>query len=317
MKVKKFLIRSLAFLVCSLACYTLLICFLLIVKSNSEALIYGVSDGIVQKGGNTYRKFSDFDTSKTYDVLVIGSSHAYRGYDPRIFKKSGVELFNLGTSGQTPLNTYYLAVDYIKPYHCRLVILDVYDEAFTSDGLESTADLMQNLGSTKTVIGMGLALKDPRILNMLAVRFLNSSNGPVYTDKQYIINGYSETLDSLKFPGRMVYHVKKPANTIQWRYLEKTLQYFNKQRIPVMLVTHPAPSEWNQNEHRAFSHKLVAIASAYRVDYLDYFNYPGFNTLTDFYDAHHLNQTGVEKFNTILIEDLKRRNYLHRITSGK
>ena len=50
-----------------------------------------------------YLRKIDADTTINIDVLVLGSSHAYRGFDPRIFKKAGIKLFNFGSSGQTLL----------------------------------------------------------------------------------------------------------------------------------------------------------------------------------------------------------------------
>lgn len=306
MTLKKVIRSFIIFLLCSSGCYLLLIYLLLICKNNSQPLIYSVSDVIVRKGGNTFKKFSDFDANKIYDVLVIGSSHAYRGYDPEIFRKSGVELFNLGTSGQTPLNSYYLAVDYIKPGHCKLVILDIYDEALRSDGVESTADLMQNIPSSVTVLKMGLALKDPRMLNMLAVRLFKLKEEPEYTDNAYTINGYSKTTDSLKHVNKLVYQSKGELNQEQMNYLEKTIGYLLNQKIKVILVTHPAPVEWGIGKHMEVRNHILALAIKYRVQYMDYFSYPGFSSENDFYDTHHLNQTGVQKFNKILIQDLKR-----------
>lgn len=309
MELKKIITRLITFLLCSLACYVLVIYLLCAGKCHSGSLIYSVSDMIVRKGGNTFQKFSDFDVNKYYDVLVIGSSHAYRGYDPEIFEKSGVELFNLGTSGQTPLNTYFLAAHYIKQGHCKLVIIDVYDGALTSDGVESTADLMQNISSTGTVLKMGIALKDPRILNMLMVRLFNSGKKPEYKDKTYTINGFSKTYDSLKYVDQQAYCLNEAVNPAQLYYLEKTIQYLKKQQINIKLVTHPAPVEWDRQKHKMIHDHVMEIASRYKVEYMDYFNYDGLDSRNDFYDSHHLNQSGVQKFNRILIQDLKQRRY--------
>jgi hypothetical protein len=310
MQLKKTVIRLFTFLSCVLGCYLLCFYLLSIFKTNAEPLIYGVSEVVMPKGGNTFKKFEDFDEEKKYDVIVIGSSHAYRGYDPRIFKKNGWELFNLGTSGQTPLNSYYLIQRYIKKAHYKLVILDVYDEAFTSDGLESTADLMQNIPSTATVLKMGLSLKDPRILNMLAMRFLGREKPGKQMDNTYVMNGYNETVDSVKKPNKKMYTSNGQLNPVQLNYFEKIMVYLNDQQVNAVIVTHPAPIEWNITEHKKMQTMIRTIASRYQVEYLDYFDYPGFDSRTDFYDAHHLNQTGVQKFNTILLQDLKLKNYL-------
>lgn len=310
MELKKIVIRLMLFLACTMACYTLCMYLLLKLKNKSEPLIYSVSDAVVHKGGNTFRKFNDFDEKKMHDILVIGSSHAYRGYDPRIFKEKGMELFNLGTSAQTPLNTYFLATHYIKRENCKLVIIDIYDEALTSDGMESAADLMQNINSTKVVFKMGLALKDPRVLNMLAMRFFYAKRQEEYTDHSYVLNGYSQMNDSLKQAAKVEYKLDKEVNPVQLKYLEKTLAYLTNHEVNVIMVTHPAPMEWNAHQHTEISGLIKKIAGEFGVKYLDYFSSPGFKTHIDFYDSHHLNQNGVEKFNTMLIRDLSRSGAL-------
>src|SRR5688572_15501507 len=43
------------------------------------------------------------------DILVLGSSLAYRGIDPRVFSKKGIRIFNLGSTAQTPIQSVCLA----------------------------------------------------------------------------------------------------------------------------------------------------------------------------------------------------------------
>lgn len=45
--------------------------------------------------------FNDLRKLNNCDILFLGSSHCYRGFDPRVFKNIGYNIFNLGTSSQT------------------------------------------------------------------------------------------------------------------------------------------------------------------------------------------------------------------------
>ena len=58
--------------------------------------------------GFTLERIREAETAGPVDILFVGSSHAYRGFDPRIFAALGFTSFNLGTKAQSPLNTDFL-----------------------------------------------------------------------------------------------------------------------------------------------------------------------------------------------------------------
>ena len=58
--------------------------------------------------GYLYSRIKEIRTAKNTDLLFLGSSKAYRGFDPRIFEAAGYRSFNLGSSNQTPIQTYLL-----------------------------------------------------------------------------------------------------------------------------------------------------------------------------------------------------------------
>src|SRR5262245_26702081 len=67
--------------------------------------IYRTGDYYKWHGGQSVPQWQEFDQKEHYDVLVLGSSHAYRGYDPEHFAKRGLRMFNLGSTAQTPMNS--------------------------------------------------------------------------------------------------------------------------------------------------------------------------------------------------------------------
>ncbi|MBL7882702.1 MAG: hypothetical protein JNL69_01430 [Bacteroidia bacterium] len=269
-----------------------------------------MSEVITWKGGNSYQKFKDFDANAKYDIVVLGSSHAYRGYDPRIFKKYGLTLFNLGTSGQSIFNSYYIAKNYIAKNNCDLVLLDIYDGALASDGIESCADLIQNISSDKAAFQMGLHLKNPGAINMLTVRMLNTNSSPMYIDSFYVFNGYSEKRDSVLNTAKYSYTADLKVNPIQLAYLEDLLLYFKQSSINVLMVTHPTPKESNNGNHDQFNEMVSMLSKKYTIPYWDYSYSVVLDTKKDYYDSHHLNQSGVNKFDSVLINDLIKNNYI-------
>jgi hypothetical protein len=282
------------------------------VKVGGNALVYRTSDVYNLKGGNTYRKFREYDPARRYDVIVIGSSHAYRGYDPAIFREHGISMYNLGTSAQTPINTYAILKEYISKENAGLVLLDCYENAMTTEGLESTADLSQNITSDAAVLRMFSAIRDPRILNMFAIRKLMANEPPAYVDSFYVEAGFSTKTDSVK--GIIDYRLNVPLalGEHQPDHLVKCIRYCQEQGIPIVLVTHPSPMAADRSRHEAFRTVIDSISKALRVDYLDYAFDHGLplHDRNHYYDHNHFNHAGVRVFNPQLIGDLKRKGYL-------
>jgi len=272
------------------------------IRINNVPLIYRTCEGLNLKGGNTYQKFADFNAEQEYDIIVLGSSHAYRGYDPAIFGKNGIDLFNLGTSAQTMVNSYFIAKNYIHIHSCKMVILDVFDGALIADEFESTSDLIANVSSEQTAIELSLHLKDPRSINMLAVRWLNSGRNAYYTDTNYRKNGYTTNSDSVKGKLNYEFYGNKIISETQLFYLGKTMQYLKDQKIPFILINHPLPSFWDMKGHKSYSEKISELAVKHKVKFYDYAELPITHPLYDYYDAHHLNQNGVNVFNNYILQ---------------
>lgn len=285
--------------------------FLNKIKVNNISMAYRVSGIFCYKGGNTFQKFKDYDPNKRYDIIVIGSSHAYRGYDPRIFERYKLNLFNLGSSGQTLLNTYYIAKNYIKASSCKLVILDIYDIALSENGMEPTGDLIENMTSSSAAFEMALAMKDPRALNMFTERMMRLNEPPSYHDSAYILNGYSENRKTIGAMDKSKYSSSYKLNDNQFEYLKKIIDYFKSLQIKVIAVTHPIPLELQKNgNHNEFYKRTIAVTKSADVTYWDYSRTLILDSKKDYFDENHLNQYGVEKFNPIFIRDLQEHGYL-------
>ena len=71
-------------------------------------------------------KLEDLKDEQDLDILFIGSSHCYRGFDTRIFKEEGLETFNLGSSSQTPKETNLILNKYLPQLRPKLIIYEVF-----------------------------------------------------------------------------------------------------------------------------------------------------------------------------------------------
>ena len=109
--------------------------------------------------GHLNSRVKDIKNHSDVDVLFLGSSHAYRGFDPRIFKKHGITSFNLGSSSQTPIQTEILLNRYLNSLNPKLVVYEVYPGFLRNDGVESALDLIANDKIDFLTIKMSLNLK--------------------------------------------------------------------------------------------------------------------------------------------------------------
>lgn len=285
--------------------YALSVALLNRVSLGTYPLIYGLSDGLNMKGGNSYQKFMDFDTSVYHDFVVLGSSHAYRGYDPRIFEEQGAKMFNLGSSSQTPYNSFFLVQDLLRKENCGTVILDVFHVALQMDGLESTSDLVANLKNDGSAFEMALGHRDPRALNMFANRMLSKDQSAQYVDTSYIGNGFSENRalapKGVSYPSDGAF---KPVDN-QLEYLQKMVAICKRKNISLILVDHPLPEPMRGERLFSATQWIKRFADSQELPFLDFSGDSDYDAQFHFYDHTHLNQNGVHKFNNDLIREMK------------
>ena len=268
----------------------------------------------IGSGGHLNSRIKDLKTYGNVDVLILGSSHAYRGYDVRIFESHGIRAFNLGSSAQTPLQTEILLNRYLDQLNPKLIIYDTSPGTLSSDGVESAMDVISNDMIDIDTIKMALQLNHMKVYNTLiygSFRELLSLNSNFIEDIRkgddtYINGGYVEK--ELQIFNDNEIYTSSPWNLVpyQVKAFENTINKLRARGIVVILVQAPIISEF-YNSH------------SNNVDMDDYFQtldgYYNFNNLLElenryFYDANHLNQDGVEIFNEELIKVLTAAGYL-------
>ena len=265
-------------------------------------------------GGNGFMnsRIKDIGLNQNCDVLILGSSHAYRSFDPRIFNRYHIMCFNVGSSSQTPIETELLVNKYIDLIKPKTVIYEVYPVTFTEDGVESALDLLASDALDVNTLKMVFKLNQITVYNTFLYAYFrqllslnNSFTEQVKKgDDTYINGGFVERKLSY-------YHQVKPPkmsklifNPNQIAAFENTLTLLQQKGIKVLLVQAPITyqlyhSFLNRNEIDDYFHSKNN----------SYYNYNGLNLSNEyFFDADHLNQKGVEVFNTKLIELLFELN---------
>lgn len=315
---KHLLKSSLIFLGSLVVVYLALFAVLFFIQPGGIPFIYRATQGNLWEGGGTWIKFQKFNKEEKWDVIVLGSSHAYRGYDPEIFKQHGYKMYNLGTSNQHMMCTYFIAKNYLNKDNCKLLILDIYDKVFSNNHIESKSDLIQNVCDDKTALQTALASDDLRAINMIALRYFNKLEAPLNHDTAGYTNGY-------KVAAKFLDPRKKDEEKMKWtystcesqvKYLDKLLAYCKEAGIPVVVAEHPLPAIYTMRHHEYFLKDVEPIFKRHGVPFYDYMNAPGLTGIRMFSDPTHLNHISVPIYNNLLIRDLQRDKRLPLSTNG-
>lgn len=264
-------------------------------KPIKETIVYPLGGG-----GHMFTRLSEVQCFSNVDILFVGSSHSYRGFDTRVFADSGFHTFNLGSSNQSPMQTEYLLRKYLSQLNPKLVVFEVNPEAYEIDGVESCVDLIANHGIDFDIAKMALLTKDRRAINTLIYgAYMQSCHKRDSFSEEthrgtdtYISGGYVEhSHSSFKGVASEPHSITlRRQNLNSLRRCADVVAGINAQ---CLLVEAPVVGGLYNSyvNHGQFSDAMRSIGP-----YVDY------NILLDipdslFYDNEHLNQPGVEFFN--------------------
>jgi hypothetical protein len=277
------------------------------------------------KGGNghMWSRLREADSTTHADVLVVGSSIAYRGVDPRSFDTLGLRLFNLGSSAQTPMQSAYLIEKYWSRFKPAWVIWDVNFNTFQNSGLESFIDLCSNQKLDKQLVRQAASIKDWSVVNTLLYTSLKQTFTPYFAfqerrrkkDDTYITGGFVEKDLQYYDGGYQPRAQQLTFRDYQKQAFEHALRYLTDHDVNVLLVFAPVTKpayEAYLNRGAINSYFFEQVKQYGLSGFLNY-NETGVNGLTEhdhFYDEYHLNQSGVTLYNRALLHDMARLGIL-------
>jgi hypothetical protein len=266
--------------------------------------------------GHLHTRLKEAKTTQGVDILFLGSSLAYRGFDTRIFADSGITSFNLGSSAQTPLQTLTLIKRYLDSIQPKKVVYEVYPATFTFNGLESALDIIANDKIDFLSYQMAFRLNDIVAWNTLIYghsRDLLQSDAlfeePAQIKKDtYIAGGYvARELEYFasknEFENDTLSIKDHPLS-----YFTQIVEEIKKRDIELILVFSPVSQELYQTISFPADFNFDSLMS----QHASYYNFNELMTVDDslhFYDGIHLNQEGVQLFNQNLIKKLKQNHY--------
>ncbi len=257
--------------------------------------------------GHMFTRIKEAKKIENVDILFLGSSHAYRGFDNRNFEE--LKTFNLGSSSQTPIQTQVLLNRYLSTLNPKMVIYEVFPSPFTSDGVESSLDVISNDKNDYQSIEMALKINNIKVYNTLIygifrdVLNLNQSFlEPIEKgNDKYISGGFVESkIKNYKF-------IK--ATKREWNFNKKQLKAFSEnlnllkhKNIKTILVYAPiTKSLYNSYQNNDYVDSLL---TSYNMLYYNFNNIVSLDDSLNFNDDNHLNQNGVDVFNKKLVQVL-------------
>lgn len=284
------------------------------IKYNGNALIYLWSDYYATQGGATQIKSNEWNeyASKyaTWDVVVLGASRAERSYDPAIFDQNNLRIFNFGTSAQSIQNTSIL-VPYLLSGSSSIkeIWIDLYPASFKDDALESTSDLIQNIGFVEAPFELAWESKDFRSINLLLKRYCSSNTSKVVVISDYKGRGYvgvnkkmSDQLISTLGEFKPYIHSDFEVGPRSLEALEEIFNLCSSKGVNCQLIISPVSVFGSEIELNRMKEAIAPILSKYGATCLDLSHMDSIQTALHFYDEKHLNAEGVKIFNDHLVK---------------
>ena len=258
--------------------------------------------------GHAHSRLSEVKNYGEVDILILGSSLAYRGFDTRIFSENGYQTFNLGSTAQTPVQTKVLLNRYLDILNPELVVYEVYPFTFTIDGVESSLDIIANDKNDFNSLKMALEINKIKTYNTLIYGFtrdLLGLNKSFYEDAvkgndQYVPGGFVEK-EILFYQPRKRDKREISFYDYQLASFSENVKMIKANNIEMILVFAPITRALYD------SYTNINYFDSIMKGYSKYLNFNEIITLNDslhFYDSEHLNQKGVELFNKKLIEKI-------------
>lgn len=260
------------------------------------------SPNIVYKriGGSSGFRLSELEKRQNIDVLITGSSHAYRGIDSRYLEQKGIKTFNMGSSSQTTIQTNWLLKKHIDKLNPKLVILEVDPSIFCSDGVESSLDIISNY--PKAYKTFSLAIGHLKTFNTFIFSLYKNTFSPQKAKIQwrdtYHKGGYVERKLSY-YQVEEFEEERWEFNPKLWKDFEQIIEMLNKKNIPFIIAQAPmAPVYYySHSNNEEFDKRMETYGPYYNFNEL-----MKWDNKKHFYDKHHLNTIGARRLTAAVLQ---------------
>jgi hypothetical protein len=287
-----------------------------------------------------------YEQEKNIDYVYIGSSHVYCDLNPEILdEKNGKNNFNMSTSSQRLIESYYLLREVDRKHKVEKVYLELYYSLSTGINGDYRQKITVQNGWRGMNFMKGSFYKTEALLSMNPAQYYPEAFFPFIRYREHLMDGnwikeradYKNTENYKKFiynDGTTEYKDKGYLYTTRElsdlftrrdrepeemyltddaeEYLRKIIEYCQKKKVQITLFSSPIyETQLMANEnYDQYVDDVKKIASEYGIAYYD-FNMAKEEYLPIWYpeyfrDVGHLNARGAELYT----------NFFHQVVSG-
>ena len=249
------------------------------------------------------------------DVVIYGSSRAFRHYNPiSIKEKTNLSVFNAGVPGNGVVYAYGLykatrnrhkpkvaLVDLfyeydLRPTHANARFIDLL-KPFYAQSRELQEYFVQIDPWTKITMNSMLFRYNSQIFAILKSQ---RNDGLL---EQY--RGFEplEGSNSLVTEGRTLLNMDTVVDVGKTAILEEMIRLMKNDGVKVVLLFSPV---WHYIENDVYRNTIASIAQKEGVEFWDYLTTDSLSR-SDFYDLGHLNREGADRYSRMVGQRLKEK----------
>ncbi len=267
--------------------------------------------------GHLNSRLKEVKDIENIDLLFLGSSSTYRGFDPRIFEANGFSSFNLGSSAQTPIQTKVLLKRYLETTRPKQIIYAINPTLLSIDGVESALDIIANDTSDHNSAAMAMTVNHVKVYTTFTYAAIQQLLGQKTSYQQekvkgpdtYISGGFVER--KMQYFDPKTINIKKTKDTLlqyrddQLKALDDIITLIKEKDIQLILINAPVTS-YAYNAYTPKQQEVFKELMSSYGNYIDFNTVLKLNDSLHFFDQYHLNQHGVELFNKKVIDLIKQ-----------
>ena len=257
--------------------------------------------------GHLCSRIKDIRNYHDVDILFLGSSHCYRTFDTRTYEAAGYHCFNLGSSNQTPVQTYVLLQAYLDSLNPQRVVMEVHPDIMNNDGVESAVDMLANVPLTCEMTRMAWKMRNMKVVNTWLYSIYNQKichrlehfvEDSIIQNTAYVPGGYVE-VNARKFEVKRYPRKRLKIRPEQMEALKRCVDMLKEREIPYLLVEVQDAEQLRSTflNHDWFERQMQALGP-YRYKILP------MEDKVHFANSNHLYKPGIVMFNDDLIKDL-------------
>lgn len=266
--------------------------------------------------------------AENIETLVLGSSHAYFGIDPKYFNN---QTFNAANLTQSLNYDYEIFYKYKNQFtSLKTIVLPISYFSLYSKLEEETEKwrvknyvIYFNINKYNNSISNNFELLNGyqlHNLQRLILYYLKPSKSILTTELGWGTDYHSSRAKNLEATGKSAAkrHTITDRNSIENQRklnenlttIDKFVHWTKKNKVNLLFVTLPTHQSYQKNidnEQLRFTSKTIeTICSNYEhCKYFNIFNSSDFND-TDFYDGDHLSEIGTKKLSKLLNNNIKK-----------